>query len=330
MEFKLSENDITLILCCGTLIVASVITSFANIQLKFDSIFRGTETKSNSVWSRRFLLFGILLSAVGGGMDLVVIAYIPLSIRSCLASLSIPMSVVMARVFLKERVSAAQWFGVVVTVCGTVVAVYFANHETRAKSAKALAAMILSTRVGWMGLFMLPPFLLSLCVLRKPHRVNEKTGAVSMVLGTYAAAVVAATVSLTGKVMSEILHEEGVVSITFWILCACVVAGSIGQMLLMSSFLARGDASKALPLYQVVNGIILSVFAAVIFLEPIPNVPGYVSGILVSFAGLGLLSSSSSSSGKQKYDEADEQPLISVELMSPTKPALGIQSFMIP
>lgn len=215
MEFKLSENDITLILCCGTLIVASVITSFANIQLKFDSIFRGTETKSNSVWSRRFLLFGILLSAVGGGMDLVVIAYIPLSIRSCLASLSIPMSVVMARVFLKERVSAAQWFGVVVTVCGTVVAVYFANHETRAKSAKALAAMILSTRVGWMGLFMLPPFLLSLCVLRKPHRVNEKTGAVSMVLGTYAAAVVAATVSLTGKVMSEILHEEGVVSITF-------------------------------------------------------------------------------------------------------------------
>lgn len=98
----------------------------------------------------------------------------------------------------------------------------------------------------------------------------------------------------------------------------------------MSSFLARGDASKALPLYQVVNGIILSVFAAVIFLEPIPNVPGYVSGILVSFAGLGLLSSSSSSSGKQKYDEADEQPLISVELMSPTKPALGIQSFMIP
>jgi hypothetical protein len=79
----------------------------------------------------------------------------------------------------------------------------------------------------------------------------------------------------------------------------------------MSAFLSQFEASRALPLYQVINSVLLSVFAAVIFSEPIPNIPGYILGNLTSFFGLWLVSRQSSVlKEKVEIELMDSQPLM--------------------
>ena len=328
METGLNENDFMLIVFCAILLVSTVVSSLANIQLKFDSMLRKPEVKENTLYSRRYLILGISLSAIGGVMDLLVIGYIPLSVRSCFSSLSIPISVILARMFLHERVSRTQMVGVLVTLCGTFVAVMFASHEKQKVSSINVSNVLLTPRVGWLALATLPPLVLALDQLsQRPGRMYASP-TISLFLCAYATSFVAATVSLAGKFLSEVFVQEGMISVSVWTLAMTLVTGCVVQMVCMSSYLSRFEASRALPLYQVVNGIILSVFAAVIFQEPMPHLAGYVAGISLSFVGLWLLAAHPPVE-KPKSEDVDNEPLIVVELHSPSKPAADFQPFMI-
>lgn len=328
MEGHSNQNEFVLVICCAVLLLATVISAYANIQLKFDSAISRVDSEERFLYSRRYLVFGILLACVGGAMDLIVIAYIPMSIRSCFSSLSIPISVVLARIALNERISHAQMIGVMITVIGSMAAILFANHETSSQSSENVTHTLFTTRSAFLAIVNVPLLIVALEALRpNPSRTLHRS--VHLLLSAYGTAFVGASVSLSGKFLSYILHDHGMHSIHFLVLSALMVLGSVGQVVMMSAFLAKYDASRALPLYQVINSVILSIFAAVIFAEPIPNVSGYVMGNLASFFGLWLLTRQSSSVKEKIEDEVmDFQPLMIRESFPLTR-SYPKESFMI-
>ena len=312
MEAHLSHHERVLIICCGVLLVATVISAYANIQLKFDSWIGRTQCDTGFLYSRRYLLFGILLAAVGGGMDLVVIAYIPMSLRSCFSSLSIPISVMLARFTLNERVSRAQLIGVMITVVGSMGAGLFASHETSVHdSAPEVFGFLSNARTRFLAIFTVPLLILSLVASFRASSLKSVPRYWHLIICAYGTAFIGASVSLGGKLLSFLINEHGYHSVPFLTLSIIMVAGSVLQVSLMSAFLSQFEASRALPLYQVINSVLLSVFAAVIFSEPIPNIPGYILGNLISFFGLWLVSRQSSVlKEKVEIELMDSQPLM--------------------
>ena len=326
MEPETSQNELVLIICCAVLLLATFISAYANIQLKFDSSLARSDSGETFMYARRYLLLGISLAAAAGALDLIVIAYVPMSVRSCFSSLSIPISIVLARLMLNERISQVQLFGVMITVIGSMAAILFANHETSLKHSGGLQHTIFTIRTALLAIVLIPLLVTALIVIR-PNHSRRMPRTLQMVLCAYGTAFVGALVSLVGKFIPQVIFNYGLRSFPFLLISFVMVGGSVFQVVMMSTFLSQFEASRAIPLYHVINGLILSVFATVIFSEPIPNLPGYVLGNLTSFFGLWLLTHQSKE--KLEDDSADFQPLMIHEASNMARTTHPKESFMI-
>jgi hypothetical protein len=298
----------SLALYCLPLIIGTVFSSWANIHIKLDSIYGASSKSRNRISGRKYLIFGIILSLLGALLDLSVVTTVPVTIRAGLASLSIPVSVLLARLILEEQMTFAQLIGVTFAIVGPFVSVVYANHDTSGRETDDWRVTLRSVSFRWFAIITGPVFVVSL------HRLKFGTGhrppsLFSLILCGFACAFTACLANSAARFLVFSASSKGLFSVESVVLFFLLLIISVGQIACMSSFLARYDASVALPMYQVINSMILSVWGVVVFGETIESVAGFVGGLSIAFLGLWAIATQGFA-----RDEKCDEPLLDVSI----------------
>jgi hypothetical protein len=296
----------TLVLYCLPLIIGTVFSCLGNINIKLDTLRKHERFGRNILIARRYLLLGILLAIVGALLDLSVAISIPVSIRAGFAALSIPIGVILARLILHEHVSTLQAVGVGLAVVGPFVSVVFASHDTDNKVADDWRTALSTSRFDWFFLATCPVFGVTLYHLKFDD--GKTRGLLSLISSSFACSYVACTASACARFFVAAVARLGLFSESALLLLLTTIIVSLFQISCMSRFLSIFHASVALPMYQVVNSLLLTITAVMLFQETIQSILGYVAGMTVAFAGLYLVATK----GDEIIETDSNEPLIQV------------------
>lgn len=121
MDSPVDLNIITVSFVIGVLLdwAACVVNSMGNILMRLDSTFKPDPNAS----CRHFATYSVVCYVMGGIMDVVSLAFIPLSIWACGTSVSIPASALLAKWVLGEVMTVWHWRSSFIIIAGTVAAV---------------------------------------------------------------------------------------------------------------------------------------------------------------------------------------------------------------
>lgn len=270
---------------CLPMVVGTFFSSLANIQLKLHTLRKLELEEKSFLEARRYLIIGICLSIIGALLDLSVAASVPVSIRAGLASLSIPVGVILAKVILNEHIAKMQAFGVGLAVVGPFVSVIFASHDTSTRVTDDWRSALGSSQFSWFFLVAAPTFVLCFYHMKfDPRRLRG--GLLSLAASSFACSFTASSASATARFLVAAIYRCGFWAEETWALLTVTIAVSLFQIICMSSFLGIYDASVALPMYQVMNSFLLTLTAVILFQESIQSTIGYIGGMTVAFVGL--------------------------------------------
>ena len=149
--YRMENEHIQVVLHSGLLLAATVVSAESNIQLKLASVRRKGHDDSSSKYPSKFTVLGVLLSILAGLADLLAMRYVPFSVKSCISSLMIPITAVLARLQLGEHASRVQWLGIVTAVAGTSAGVLCASHDAPVASTYVLLTTMSSLRALILG-----------------------------------------------------------------------------------------------------------------------------------------------------------------------------------
>lgn len=297
----LKQLTYPLVLYCLPLIIGTVLSSWANIHIKLDSIHKPMRGGRNPLTARKYLIFGIILSILGALLDLSVVSTVPITIRAGLASLSIPISVILAKMILDEHLSSAQAFGVTLAILGPFVSVIYASHETAGKPHDDWRFAVNSVKFKWFFAVSIPAFLVAFHRL-KFGTFNRAANLISLLLSAFTCAFSASVSNACARFLVYAISHSGFKAADSLVLLFLTIGVSVFQIFCMSTFLSLFDASVALPMYQVLNSLILSIVGIIVFDETIESIAGYVGGMSVAFLGLWVITTQSRSR-ERKCDE---------------------------
>lgn len=183
--------------------------------------------------------------------------------------------VIMAVVFLHERLSALEWAGVITTVMGGVLLALKADTKqvTTFDAALLLGLLIAGVLAG-----------ASLLLLGRQSRRPEASMAivVGLAFGFGATLTTAMTTSLA-------LQDQGAISLATLInpwLPAIVLSNVAGLILLQAAF-QRGRASVVIPVQLAVANLLAVLIGALVFGEAVPLLRA--AGVAIILLGTGLL-----------------------------------------
>jgi drug/metabolite transporter (DMT)-like permease len=307
MEAKFGPYPLALY--CLPLILGTVLSSWGNIQIKLDTIHAPTRKARNVFVARKYLLSGILLGTLGALLDLSVISNIPVTIRAGLASLSIPISVILARLLLDEHISPSQALGVTLAIVGPFVSVLYASHDTSNKRADDWRYSLASERFQLFLLGFLSAFAIALSRLGVDLSDKSRNTILSLVACAFACAFVGFASNASSRFMVHSATHKGLWQGEFFSLLGITILICLCQIMAMSRFLSLYAASVALPLYQVLNSFIFTLGALIIFEETIQSISGYVGGMTVAFLGLWVIATQST-----RTNHRCDEPLIDVSI----------------
>lgn len=279
------DRELVLAVYCLPMVIGTFFSSLANIQIKLHTLQKPEPREKTFLEARRYLIIGICLSIIGALLDLSVAASVPVSIRAGLASLSIPVGVVLAKAILNEHVAKMQAFGVGLAVVGPFVSVMFASHDTSTRVTDDWRSALSSDQFSWFFLATAPIFVLCLYHMKFDPR-SLRGGLESLVASSFACSFIASSASATARFLIAAIYRSGWWTEETWTLLSVTIAISVFQIICMSSFLSMHDASVALPMYQVMNSLLLTLTAVILFQESIQSIVGYIGGMTVAFVGL--------------------------------------------
>ena len=310
----MESEHVLVILHSGFLLAATVASAESNIQLKLSSIARKVNADIPSRYPNKCTILGIFLSCVAGLADLMAMRHVPFSVKSCISSLMIPITALLARVQLGESASRTQWLGIVTAVAGTSAGLLCASHDAPVASTIVLLSRMLSLRTAVLVFVTVTLFGLSLKTLRASpsEQVNRSLGYLAG--SAYATSFVAACASLLARFVATMLSEYGAGSVAVWAVMVGMVGVCVVQMMLMTAMLAKFDATVCVPTYQIFNTIWLAIISSVLFLESPANSLGFVGGILLSSLGIWMIAAPSY---KKSDDGINFEPLSIIEELSP-------------
>ena len=311
----MGHNEFMIIISSIILLTGSVLAAYANILLKIDSRSRTTRSESDCFGARKFLILAVILSAIAGASDLFVNAVIPLSVRACFTALNIPVNVFMARWVLDEHLSATQVVGIGVTVIGSLIAILSASHDANSQSSSNWRSMLNHHTSGPFLIFLGVSFVASVPQLRSsPQKSIPKVA--SLLACAFATSTVATACNVGAKFLGSALSRLSIWSGEIWGLSGILIGISVLQISFMSAFLAQFDVSVAVPIYQVMCGVLLSLTATLVFGEPVPHLETYLLGILASFFGLWLVATNHRRPKLKTDYMGEDQPLVVIQLKS--------------
>lgn len=308
MEDLAKRVSYPLVLYCLPLIIGTVCSSWGNIQIKLDSMHGSTPRRKNTLSGRKYLIFGIILSTMGALLDLSVVSNVPITIRAGLASLSIPTSVLLARTILDEHLSPTQAIGVSLAILGPFVSVVYASHDTSGRVHDDWRVAFQSTRFKLFFIGSIPAFLVAFHRL-KLGGIEKPLNLTSLVLSAFACAFSASVSNACARFMVYSIAHNGFGAAESVLLLFITISVCVFQIFSMSTFLSLFEASVALPMYQVINSLLLSLVGAVVFDETIESVAGYAGGMSVAFIGLWVIATQSRGSLQD-----EDEPLLDISV----------------
>ena len=305
----MENNEFIIIVCSMILIGASVLAAYSNILIRLHSRPQVSDEDIKGPAPRKYILLAILLSAISGSSDMFVNAVIPLSVRACFTALSIPVNVILARWVLGENLCLTQIAGVGLTIVGSLIAILSASHENNASASSDWRGMLTHPTAGPFLLIMAILVVASLPQLRSsPHRSVPKL--VTLLCCSLVASTASTAANVGCKFVGLSLPRLGLASGEMWAILGILTAISAIQICSMTAFLAQFDVSVAIPMYQVMCGLLLSLTAVLVFAEPVPHVEAYLFGILASFFGLWLVAAHHKPPKLKTDFSPEDQPLV--------------------
>jgi hypothetical protein len=264
------------------LVVSNLVSAYANIQLKRDAMIRSAPVGLDGT-SRKYLVYGVILSILAGIMDIGVTGIIPLAFRACSAPLSIPTNVLVARWALRERVGHRRALGIALTFIGCIESVLSMSRPDEGPT------QVTASSVHWVPTICLLGFGLGLVVAdllsifhRFPFRV------LSIFSSACGVSFIAGCSTTLGKLGSlSALSYTGLVPLLLFII-GCVTA-AVAQILLTSRMLGKFEISTCMPAYQILTMAWLSIFSYIVFGEETSNGVGFLGGFLTSAVGVWIV-----------------------------------------
>jgi len=127
-------GGIRLTLIIGVLLdwLGSLCNSFGNVFMRKHALQQHSKDNPEVCAGVQQMKVLALACFTGGAMsDAVSLAMIPLSTWACNTAISIPMSAVIAKTFLGEKMVPLQWFSVLIITAGSVGSVFFGSHDEK-------------------------------------------------------------------------------------------------------------------------------------------------------------------------------------------------------
>jgi len=287
MQMFMNRNEVFLILCCGVLFAATLISALANIEFKLDA--RRASAEDRSFWfKRRYFVIGIVLSVCAGIADMFVVGYIPFSIRCCFSALTIPISVFLARVVLGETLTELQVLGMMLATFGSVGGILSANHTTSSNSSIHSAHHALSHLSPFaISIFILTSMVVVFGVIELISSVPPKTRRLtSLSLSAYTTSFFAALSTLFAKLTSEAIILGGLSNTSVWFYGAICVSVSVVQLSFMAQMMKKFTAIECIPAYQILNTAWLAIVSTLLFGEALVNPSLFVLSLFMSMIGI--------------------------------------------
>lgn len=290
MQKFMNRNEVFLILCCGVLFAATMISALANIEFKLDA--RCAIDDSKGFWfKRRYFVLGIVLSVFAGIADMFVVGYIPFSIRCCFSALTIPVSVLLARLILGETLTELQVLGMMLATFGSVGGILSANHTTSSNSSidsthNAISNLSpLATTI-----FILASIVVVVGVIELMSSVPHKTRRlISLTLSAYTTSFFAALSTLFAKLTSEAIIVGGFANPSVWFYGTVCISVSIVQLSFMAQMMKKFTAIECIPAYQILNTAWLAIVSTLLFGESLVNPSLFVLSLLLSMIGISTI-----------------------------------------
>ena len=304
---NLHENAPVLLISCCVLLCGTILSALANIQLKLDAV-RKRDPHVSIAYDRRYFLLGILLSVAAGSADMVVVGFVPLSVRACFSSLSIPISVILARIILGEVVRSRQMIGITITVFGCIFGILCANHNADISTHRDIFTSMDFDRAALLALITVPVLVMSFTAFNT-STITTSSRMFSLFSCAYATSFVAACASILSKALSELIYKNGVTHHSVWLMLIGCASTCILQMGLMSSMMGKFDAIVCVPPYQILHSAWLAVFSSIIFFEHLANSFGFSISLSISAVGIWQIAVQNNA----KEERFEDEPLLVVQ-----------------
>jgi len=294
MQMFMDRNEFFLIICCGILLIATVVSALANIEFKLDS---NTSKDDHAIfwYKRRYFFIGIVLSVCAGIADMFVVGYIPFSIRCCFSALTIPISVALAKLILGECLSEIQVLGMMLATFGSVGGILTANHTSSSSKGSADSAhQALSSLSPFAALILFMAstvVVIGLIELMSPVP-HKKRRLMSLTLSAYTTSFFAALSSLFAKLTSESIIFGGFSNAIAWVHGVLCIIVSIAQLSLMAQMMKKFTAVECIPAYQILNTAWLALVSTLLFGESLTNPSLFVLSLMMSMLGISMVASS--------------------------------------